>query len=198
MLRWCYQFHLANSKPRLEWDHMTFPKDIQSANGAYSTRAEDLKSKTQKGAWLPERRLSFRTIAPGMQLSLLPDLTGLLPGSSISFHGTEAGMPILQVVVGTGINLWKCPVEFAWSYVGGECPEAVSYSTKPCTWFLPASEEGHRHMGCPISDWMISTWLTTWDHLSYFTVGFYFSPLADDLYSQKASTFKYYCTKWWI
>ena len=165
---------------------------------APDSRAEDFKSKTQKGAWLPERRLSFGTIARGMQLSLLPHLTGLFPGFSISFHATKAGMPILQAVVGTGINLCKCPVQFAWLSVGAECPEAVSYSAKACTWFLPASEQGHRHMGCPITNWMISMWLTTWDHLSYFTVGFYFSPLADDQHSQKASTFKYYCIKWWI
>ena len=165
---------------------------------APDSRAEDFKSKTQKEARLPERRLSFGTIAPGMQLSLLPHLTGVLPGSSVSFHGTKARMAILQVVVGTGINLWKCPAEFAWSSVGAECPEAVSYAAKACTWFLPASEQGHRHMGCPITNWMISTWITTWDSLSYFTVGFYFSPLADAMHSQKASTFKYYCTKWWI
>ena len=56
---------------------------------APDSRAEDFKSKTQKGAWLPERRLSFGTIARGMQLSLLPHLTGLFPGFSISFHATK-------------------------------------------------------------------------------------------------------------
>lgn len=89
---------------------------------APDSRAEDFKSKTQKGAWLPERRLSFGTITPGMQLSLLPHLAGLLPGSSISFHVTKAGMPILQTVVGTGINLWKCPAQFALVVCGSWMP----------------------------------------------------------------------------
>ena len=68
---------------------------------APESRAEDFKSKAQEGVRPPERRLRFGTVVPGMQISPLPQVTGLFP-SGASTWGRDVH---LQVVVGTEVNL---------------------------------------------------------------------------------------------
>lgn len=109
VLRWGYRFQLQIASQDLSEITWLFRRthNQKKVPPAPESRAEDFKSKAQQGVRPPERRLSFWTVVPGMQISPLPQVTGLLP-SRASTWGRDAH---LQVVVGTEVNLWKCPAE---------------------------------------------------------------------------------------
>ena len=109
MLRWGYRLQLQIASQDLSEITWLFRRTHHQKKvpPAPESRAEDFKSKAQEGVRPPERRLRFGTVVPGMQISPLPQVTGLFP-SGASTWGRDVH---LQVVVGTEVNLWKCPAE---------------------------------------------------------------------------------------